>query len=391
MTGAGERILVTGATGFLGREIIGRLLRQRPAARLVLLVRGEDDSLARRRAERALAGPDGSAAVAGNADRIEVLRADITADRCGLDPRGYDAAVTGLTHIIHAAAAVAFDEAPDLARRINVDGTRRVLALADAAVREGRLRSLSYLSTAFVAGCRTGLVREDELDVGQAFRNAYEQTKCEAEALVRQHAGRLPTVIARPSIVVGSSETGSTSSFRMLYWPLRVYATGRWRTVPGYADTVIDLVPVDFVARAVAHLAFEDRAIGQTVHLCAGPEGDTTAGECAQAAARFFQRPPPRFVSPLLYGAIIRPIARLAASRATARTLDQGRVYRPYFDMNLRFDTAAARALLGPAGLAPPKVTDYLERVFRYCRDSDWGRHPPRPAAPDVAAPGGAR
>jgi long-chain acyl-CoA synthetase len=225
-----------------------------------------------------------------------------------------------------------------------------------------------------VAGRRTGVVREDELDVGQAFRNSYERTKCEAETLVRQHADRLPIIVHRPSIVVGSSETGSTSSFKMLYWPLRVYATGRWRTVPGYPDTVIDLIPVDFVARAIVHLAFEDQALGRTLHLCAGPEGDVTAGAIAQAAARFFRLPPPRFVSPLLYSAIIRPIALLAVSRRSARILREGRVYRPYFHMRLRFDTATARGLLEPAGLPAPKVMDYLERVFRYCRDSDWGR-----------------
>jgi long-chain acyl-CoA synthetase len=376
MTVAAERFLVTGATGFLGREIVRSLLQQRPHARVVLPVRGADRAAAGRRAARALGLADGGGVLEAHAGRIDVFPADVTAERCGLEPLDYDAAVAGTTHIIHAAAAVGFDQPLEEARRINVEGTRHVLELAEAAARQGSLRSFSHVSTAFVAGCRTGVVREDELDIGQAFRNSYERTKCEAETLVRERAGRLPVIVLRPSIVVGSSETGSTSSFKMIYWPLRVYATRRWRLVPGFADTVVDLVPVDFVARASVHLALEDRAIGRTAHLCAGPDGDVTAGEIAHAAAQFFRLPPPRFVNPLLYTAVVRPVALLAASRASARVLREGRVYRPYFHMRLRFDPATARELLEPAGLAAPKVMDYLERVFRYCRDSDWGRRP---------------
>jgi thioester reductase-like protein len=91
--------------------------------------------------------------------------------------------------------------------------------------------------------------------VGQRFRNTYEQTKAEAEALVRSRLGSLPGVILRPSIIVGDSRTGVTSSFKMMYWPLKIYSRRLWRTVPGYPDAVLDIVPVDYVARAVAQLA----------------------------------------------------------------------------------------------------------------------------------------
>ena len=114
-----------------------------------------------------------------------------------------------------------------------------------------------------MAGERTGLVRENELVVGQTYRNTYEQTKAEAEALVRSRLGSIPGVILRPSIIVGDSRTGVTSSFKMMYWPLKIYARGLWRTVPGYPDAVLDIVPVDFVAAAVARLAFDDAALGR--------------------------------------------------------------------------------------------------------------------------------
>jgi long-chain acyl-CoA synthetase len=376
MIGDNERILITGATGFLGREVLKNLLRDRPGARVVLLVRGGDRAEAVVRGQRVVRHVTDSDTQAEALGRLEILPADLAADGCGLDPADREAAVAGTTAIIHAAAAVSFDQTVAEARHINVEGTRQILALAEDAARRGTLRSFGYLSTAFVAGRRSGLVREDELDVGQQFRNAYEKTKCEAETLVRSCADRLPIRIFRPSIVVGSSDDGSTSSFKMIYWPLRVYATRRWRLVPGYADTVVDLIPVDFVARAIASLVFDDRAAGRTFHLCAGPEGAATAGEIARFAAEFFALPPPRFVNPVLFEALIRPIGLLLAPRGTGRILREGHVYRPYFRMHLSFDTTGTRELLEPAGMQVPRVVDYLERVFRYCRDSNWGRRP---------------
>ena len=163
--------------------------------------------------------------------------------------------------------------------------------MLDFAAGARQLRSLAYVGTAYVAGERTGLVRENELAVGQSYRNTYEQTKAEAEALVRSRLDSLPGVILRPSIIVGDSRTGVTSSFKMMYWPLKIYARGLWRTVPGYPDAVLDIVPVDFVAAAVARLAFDEAALGSTVHLCAGPRGSATIEQVAQRAAEYFHAP----------------------------------------------------------------------------------------------------
>jgi len=130
----------------------------------------------------------------------------------------------------------------------------------DFAAGARQLRSLAYVGTAYVAGERTDLVRESELAVGQSYRNTYEQTKAEAEALVRSRLGSVPGIILRPSIIVGDSRSGATSSFKMMYWPLKIYARRLWRTVPGFPDAVLDIVPVDYVATAVARLVFDEAA-----------------------------------------------------------------------------------------------------------------------------------
>ena len=186
--------------------------------------------------------------------------------------------------------------------------------------------------------------------MGQHFRNTYEQTKAEAEALVRSRMGSLPCVILRPSIIVGDSQTGVTSSFKMLYWPLKIYSRRLWRTVPGFRDAVLDIVPVDYVAKAVAQLAFDERAVGATVHLCAGPNGSATIERVARRAAEYFKVREPRYVDPKIFFAAVRPLLSLALWGRKRRVLVDGAAYRDYFTMRMQFDTTNAERLLGPGG-----------------------------------------
>jgi thioester reductase-like protein len=376
--GAGERILITGATGFLGRQIIGVLLEKLPSARLVVFVREKrgqsvqerlhamvDQVVATQKREQALS-------------RIEVFPSDdISNDRCGLSPESYRAVSSGLTRIIHSAATVRFDHPLDYARRINVGGTRNVLDLAEEAVKNGSLRSFTYVGTAFVAGERIGLVREDELDVGQKFRNTYEQTKCEAEKLVRSRMNVIPTVIARPSIIVGDSRTGATTSFKTLYWPLKIYAKYHWRTVPGYPDAVIDLVPVDYVAEAAVALSFDQRALGGCFHLCAGEKKCVTLEGIAKAAAEFFCLKPPHYINPNLFYLFLTPLLHLILWGKKRRILRDGPAYRPYFRVRTFFDTSHSEKMLVPQAIQTPPVSQFLEKLLRFCRDTDWGTRPP--------------
>jgi hypothetical protein len=96
--------------------------------------------------------------------------------------------------------------------------------------------------------------------------------------------------------------------------------------------------------------------------------------ELAALAADFFGRPPVRFVNPELFTRLLRPILLATLWGRRRFILRQGRIYRPYFQTRLLFDTASTEAFLRPAGIRPPRIKDYCERLFRYCLDSDWGR-----------------
>jgi long-chain acyl-CoA synthetase len=358
-----ELILVTGSTGFLGVRLVRELLERNPDARLALLIRDRPGQSGDQRADLFVPASERS--------RVEVFSGDVSQAKCGLDANSYQRLADETTRVIHSAATVRFDHTLEEARNINVEGTRRILDFAETA---RGLRSLAYVGTAYVAGERNDLIREDELAVGQGYRNTYEQSKAEAEALVRSRLGSLPGVILRPSIIVGDSQTGVTSSFKMMYWPLKIYARGLWRTVPGFPDAVLDIVPVDFVANAVARIAFDDAALGSTLHLCAGPRGSATILQIARRAMEYFNAPEPRFVDPGFFFAVVRPILFASLWGKKRRVLRDGRAYRDYFTMRMQFDTTNAERLLEPVGIRPPQVLDYLDRLFHYCVASDWGR-----------------
>ncbi len=278
-------IVLTGATGVVGMEVLARLLE-----------RGEDDVLVLLRA------PDQESADARLAEtlarlwdtpplhpRVRAVRADITASRLGLAAHDRREISATADRVIHCAAAVGFDQPLPDALAVNALGTQRVLELAHAMP---RLTRMVHVSTAFVSGCTEGRFCETDLVAGQAFRNTYEQTKHLAERLVT--GSGLPVAIARPSIVVGDTATGWTPAFSALYLPLRAFARGLLDRVPADPDGIVDAVPLDYVAGAIVHLLEAPGVDGRAFNLVAGDRAARVADVLALAQARFAQ-PTPTF------------------------------------------------------------------------------------------------
>src|SRR5918992_5662458 len=243
-------VLLTGYPGFIGRRLADRLVDA--GARVTALVEPRMAAVARE----------------ASAGRIEVLEGDISKRRLGLADGDWERLAAEVRHVFHLAAVYDLSVPLELAQRVNVDGTGNVLDLCLACE---RLERLNYVSTAYVAGLRRGVVYEHELVLGQDFKNHYESTKFQAEVWVRGEMDRVPTTIYRPAIVVGDSRTGETQKFDGPYYMLRSIALAESRSGPiaqfGASGAPFNVVPVDFVLDALTAAAGDPEAVNQTLHL----------------------------------------------------------------------------------------------------------------------------
>ena len=189
-------VLITGYPSYLARRLARIVLREEPEARVRLLVRPDFLDEAAKHIE-ALPGEQ--------RERVQVLSGDVVHLDLGLSGREYLEVATHVTDVYHIASHWWLGVDRKRIWEVNVRGTRNVI---DAAYEMKRLRRLNHFSTAFVSGDRTGVIMEEELDCGQSFRNAFEETKFEAEVLMRKAASQVPISVYRPSIVVGDSSNG---------------------------------------------------------------------------------------------------------------------------------------------------------------------------------------
>src|SRR5580704_12854799 len=167
-----ETVLLTGATGFVGRELLWRLAR-RPADRVICLLRAKGDVNADARLVRVLDNARPEPLTADQKSRVTAVHGDLTAEDLGLSPRQRDELSSSVSRVIHDAATVDWATPLAVARQINVEGTRRVIELAKRAQTRGVLRRFDYISTCHVCGRRRGNIAEESLDDRDGFFNNY--------------------------------------------------------------------------------------------------------------------------------------------------------------------------------------------------------------------------
>jgi thioester reductase-like protein len=280
-----DTVLMTGFPGFLGSALLPKLLDRRPDAAAVCLVQPQHLATAADRvAELSEEHPHVR-------ERIRLVTGDITAPGLGLDERVLER-LDDITEVWHLAAVYDLAVPAEMAHRVNVDGTARVLDLCAALPRLGRLQ---YVSTCYVSGRYDGEFGEDDLDRDQPFRNHYESTKHAAERLVRDAmADGLAATIYRPGIVVGDSRTGDTQKFDGPY-----FIAGFLRRQPGPVALVprvgdpdavrVCLVPRDFVVDAMDVLSVREGSVGRTYALT-DPDPPTAREVVDAFAARLGKR-----------------------------------------------------------------------------------------------------
>jgi len=346
----------TGYPGFLGSQLLPRVLERDPAARAICLVQKKFMKLAGDRvAQLRLADPD-------MASRVELIEGDISIPSLDLDERTWAKAQES-TEIWHLAAVYDLSVTRDVGLQVNSEGTHRILELAR---RCPSLTRVHYVSTCYVSGRYVGIFSEEDLEKGQSFNNYYEETKYLAEVEVRGAMREgLPATVYRPSIVVGDSRTGETQKYdgpyHLIRWILRQPGTAIVPVVGDPLATRVNLVPRDFVIDAISHLSALPHSVGRTYQL-ADPDPLTVSelldvlGEATGKRLRRVRVP--------------RETARWAIDRVPGvrrlMGIPSGAI--DYFAHPTHYSVSHTRADLAGSGIEVPAFSSYASRLVQFMR-----------------------
>ena len=379
---------VTGATGFIGRHLVQELVDNREGDIFVLVRAG---SMAR---IDALTKRWGSG-------RVHPVEGDLAEDALGVDPEWVAEHAGKIDHFFHIAAI--YDMTADDAanEQLNVGGTRHALQLAELL----KVGCFHQVSSVAAAGEFSGHFDETMFDEGQHLPSPYHRTKYESEKIVRTEA-TVPWRVYRPAIVVGDSQTGAMDKVDGPYYFFPVLKRLRdslpaWLPLVGADLGDTNVVPVDYVAKAMDHLAHLPDRDGEAFHLV-NPEPQSTVEMintfCAAAGAPRFATPvdrnvttagplglvPPRFrASALVNGLVKVSLVQALLDQTVGRIGIPAEVlahtgFRPVFDSRI-----TEKALAG-SGIAVPDLETYARTLWGYWEenlDTSTGRNPKNRAA----------
>ena len=343
-------VLMTGFPGFLGSALLPRILAKREGVTAVCVVQAAHLDEARAKlAEIQAAHPH-------TVDRVQLVEGDIATGGLGLSD---SVPVDDVTEVWHLAAVYDLSVPEDTAKRVNVAGTEHVLQFCREC---SNFRRLQYVSTCYVSGRYDGEFTEEMLEEGQEFQNHYEETKYEAERLVRAAmADGLPATIYRPGIVVGDSRTGETQKYDGPY-----FVAAYMKRLPGVTflpnvdrDVMASLVPRDYVIAAMDALSVLDRSEGKTYQLT-DPD-PPSAREVAEIFGKHLGR---RLVWLPIPVSVVRGLLDTVPGMELltglpAETLD-------YFAFPTTYGTAQAVADLEGTGVSCPRFRDYADRLLDF-------------------------
>src|SRR5438105_1427129 len=371
---------VTGATGYLGSYVAAGLLTGH-RDQLNLLVRAKTEQEARERLWTSLQLHFNFPEFLEYLDaRVRIFRGDLTAEEFGLPGEEYRALVDTTDSLIHCAASLN-RKSEKQCLNVNLRGTLEVIQLARRAHDHHGLRRFSHVSTVAVAGTRQDeVVQEDTaIDWTRSDYDPYARTKKFCEHMVHQLLPDVSRTIFRPAIVLGDSRRAETTQFDMVQ-AFSVLAS--LPVLPLRPDDRIDIVPADYVGKAIVTIHQKESAAHNTYHLSSGTESQTYR-ELTDALAKDGGWRKPMYVSSLgtPFSGAVNWLARKKSDLGHGASLLK--VFWPYLTWNTVFDNSRVVAELG--GEAPATFSSYAYPLLRFSRANRF-RYPARPWPAESAA-----
>jgi NAD(P)-dependent dehydrogenase (short-subunit alcohol dehydrogenase family) len=356
---------VTGATGFIGRHLVEQLLQRE--GDIHVLVR--EGSAAKLDELRTKWGPE-------SMKRVHAVTGDLTEERLGVGDEDVER-LKGVDHFFHLAAIYDMTADDERNEQLNVDGTRNAVALANAL----EAGCLHHVSSIAAAGEFKGLFREDHFDEGQKLPSAYHRTKFESEKIARTEA-KVPWRVYRPAVVVGHSQTGEMDKIDGPYYFFKLFQKLRhwlpeWFPLAGPELGYTNIVPVDFVAKAMDHIAHSADLDGQAFHLT-NPRSQR-AGEVMNLFAQAAHAPTMQLrIDKRILAALPKGVLGMAMQAPPLKDA-RGAILKDFgipeeiiehIALRPQFDTRDTERALKGSGIEVPDLADYAWRLWDY-----WERH----------------
>ncbi len=347
-------LLLTGATGLIGRLLAERLRNRRPDLRLLLLTR------CRERIAPHFVGRG-----------VEIVEGDITNPGLGLDREQLRRLEADVTEVIHCAADTRFGLPLETARASNVTGTTTMLEIARRCC---RLEKFAHVSTAYVAGRTPGRIASVYRAHDNGYVNTYQQSKHEAEKRVVEMSGEVPSVIFRFSSLVGHSRTGVVEQFNYVHQLIKLLPRNPLPVVPADPGAPVDLVATDVAVDTFTELYESNFIPGQVHQICAGAERSMTVRQVIDRTVAIFNgHPKARRWLPLRVPELIptadfeRFIERRLTEHDDPLLRELLRVtsfFLPHLAIRQEFDHDRFSA---------PPIAEVYDKVVAYCIDTNWG------------------
>ena len=386
-------ILLTGGTGFVGSYMAHRLLQE--GYNIKFLARSSKHQSARERIEKSLRFID---PYHNFRNQYDIIEGDITKSDLRINPSKIQRLKNRIDEVWHCAASISFQtDKRDKTYRVNVEGTENVLEFTT----KMQIPRLHYFSTVYVAGNRLSRVYEDELNCGQEFRNPYEQTKFEAEKIVKEweRKNHLRTSIYRLGIVVGDSKSGQTPSFTGYYTLARNFYMLKKMIlkrslkyiksgvsvrdgflvlpvmIPCFPQGTVNINTIDYITEIVYHLSQCEESQGKTFHIVNSepPKVEWLFNTSLEVLGikRFRLvnvRNSPDFPNSLPGISTNKFLAELEIE-----ILRKCRAYFPYIFGEAVFDDSNVKKLVHV--LHPPVTKKLIEILLQYAIKAKFGRH----------------